>query len=778
MPRETLLDFFHDFEGLASEFLIYDDGFRTERFTYQQVAASAHAFAASLRDHNIQAGDRIILYGENRPEWLMALWGTLLAGVVAVPIDFRSSLDLVQRIDVIVQAKIILAGNEVDLPASDRIWPLAQLSKATGTSLPTNVSRDQTAEILFTSGATADPKGVIITHRNILANIVPVEGEVRKYLRYAKPFAPIRFLNLLPLSHMFGQAMATFIPPMLPGVVVFMRGYHPHEILRQIRTRRISVLVSVPQILEILREHLLQRFPELKDAKPDGSRWYMRWWRYRKIHDLFGWKFWIFIVGAAPLAPDLEAFFSNLGFLVIQGYGLTETAPIVTMNHPFHARKGTVGKPIGGVEVKIANDGEILVRGDNVTTGYYGQEHSEAFAGGWFHTGDIGAFTENGELKILGRKKEVIVTPEGLNVFPEDVEQILNRQPGVRDSAVIGQDRVHAVLILDPGVDAGNVVSQANAQLADYQRIRSHSLWPYAEFPRTEGTRKLKRHEIAKGTPPPEKRPKFDSSVPPESLTSLERVERMVALGAEESEVQTPLPEEAIEFPVWNRSRLARLLRRILLPGFLLPLTRLFAWLHIEGRENLAGMKGPVVFASNHQSYLDVPVILAALPASFRYRTAPAMRKEFFHDHFHGRSFTNSLNYYLSTWLFNAFPIPQREAGALETLRYMGELANQQQCVLIFPEGFMTIAGEMSPFQPGVGMIAAKLDLPVVPIRLFGLDRVLHRSWKMARPGRVRVVIGKPIRLEGSDYLASARAVEAAVKTLLPSEKGSADENH
>jgi len=231
------------------------------------------------------------------------------------------------------------------------------------------------------------------------------------------------------------------------------------------------------------------------------------------------------------------------------------------------------------------------------------------------------------------------------------------------------------------------------------------------------------------------------------------------------------LPEEEVAFPIWNRTRLARALRRILLPGFLLPLTRLFAWVHTQGRENLKDVEPPVIFAANHQSYLDVPVILAALPRKFRYRAAPAMRKEFFHDHFHAHSFTNSLNYYLSTWLFNAFPIPQREAGALEALRYIGELANEQQCILIFPEGRMTDAGEISPFQPGVGMIAAKLDLPVVPIRLYGLDHVLHKTWKMARPGRVRVVIGKPLRVEGSDYLASARAVETALKGLLPSGK-------
>lgn len=770
MPRETLLDFFQDFAELPNEFLIYDDGFRSRGYRYDEVAAKARSFAARLRAAGIGKDDKVILYGENRPEWIIAWWGSLLEGVIAVPIDYRSSSEFVGRIDRIVNAKAIVTGDETALPDSPKIWKFASLNDGQpGTLTSPLIEKDQVAEIIFTSGATAEPKGVVITHRNILANIVPVEGEVHKYRKYARPFSPIRFLNLLPLSHMFGQAMATFIPPMLPGVVVFMRGFNPKEILRQIRTRRISVVVSVPQILEILREYLLQTFPDLKNIQPHSMHWTLRWWRYRKIHRLFGWKFWSFIVGAAPLPASLEAFFSELGFLVIQGYGLTETAPIVTLNHPFHARQGTVGKPIGGVEVKIADDGEILVRGDNVTAGYYQrpEETAKAFEDGWFHTGDIGVFKENGELAILGRKKEMIVTPEGLNVFPEDIESLLNRLPGVRDSATIGTDRVQAVLILDPGVDAGGIVRQANAQLLDHQRIRSVSIWPYAEFPRTEGTGKLKRHEIAKGTPPQANQNKFDINVPLESLTSLERVERMVALGLDESEITgAPHPPAPTDFPKWNRGTLARVSRRILQALFILPLTRLFAHIRREGLENLQNVAAPAIFASNHQSYMDVPAILAALPPRWRSQVAPAMRKEFFEAHFHGRSFSNSLNYYLSAWLFNAFPIPQREPGALDTLRYMGEMSNEKWCVLIFPEGKMTRDGEIAPFQPGVGMIASKLAIPVIPIRIEGLNQVLHPTWKMARMGKVRIAFGSPLYLKGDDYLAQARQVEEAVKAL------------
>src|ERR1700722_3367610 len=279
MPRDTLLDFFQDFAGLEDEFLIYDDGFHARHFRYREIAERARAFAARLREAQIGRDDKVILYGENRPEWIVALWGCLLEGVIAVPIDYRASKEFVDRVHAIVGARLVLTGDEAGMYDGEA-------SAASPQAVA--ITKDQTAEIIFTSGATAEPKGVIITHRKILPNIVPVETEVKKYLRYAGPFAPIRFLNLLPLSHMFGQAMATFIPPMLPGVVIFMRGYTPNEILRQIRTRRISVLVSVPQILEILRTHLIQTFPELRQRKPRKGHWLRRWWRYRKVHRLFG----------------------------------------------------------------------------------------------------------------------------------------------------------------------------------------------------------------------------------------------------------------------------------------------------------------------------------------------------------------------------------------------------------------------------------------------------------------------------------------------------------
>ena len=377
------------------------------------------------------------------------------------------------------------------------------------------ISRDDVTQIIFTSGATAEPKGVVIRHRNVLANIVPVEREVMKYRKYARPFHPLRFLNLLPLSHMFGQSMASSIPPMVRGTVIFTRSFNPHDVVSLIHRRRISVLVCVPKILSVLREHVVRVFPETAEPPPPGISIPGRWWKYRRVHRAFGLKFWAFVVGAAPLPPDIEEFFGRLGFAVIQGYGLTETAPIVTLNHPFKTSKGSVGTPIAGVEVRIAEDGEILVRGENVTSGYFdpgsgirdpGSETrnpgSRVFdSEGWLHTGDIGERDAQGRLFIKGRKKEMIVRPDGLNVFPEDVERALDAQEGVRESAVVGvvdgaEERVHAVLVLEPGVDPSVVLRRANAQLQDHQRIRTSSTWPASELPRTEGTRKLKRRAI------------------------------------------------------------------------------------------------------------------------------------------------------------------------------------------------------------------------------------------------------------------------------------------
>ena len=389
------------------------------------------------------------------------------------------------------------------------------------------------------------------------------------------------------------------------------------------------------------------------------------------MHRRFGWKFWSFVVGAAPLDPALEEFWGKLGYVVIQGYGLTETAPVATLNHPFDTKKGTVGKPISGVEIRVAPDGEVLLRGENITPGYFG-EGSLRDPEGWLHTGDIGELDADNRLKILGRKKEMIVSPDGLNVFPEDVEHVLDAIGGVRESAVVpakqgAREQVHAVLVLEPDADPEAIVSEANGRLKPYQRIRGFSVWPQASLPRTSGTKKLKRVEIAASVAGPANDGtqtgdsvsdvirkfaggrQIDSatSLDDLALSSLDRIQLMMELeqrtGASMDESQfarartvgdlahlAPAVQESFSFPEWNRSKASQWLRRIALPGFLLPLARIFAWVKAEGLENVDNLSPPVIFASNHQSHFDVPAILSALPPKWRYRLAPAMAEGIF----------------------------------------------------------------------------------------------------------------------------------------------------
>jgi long-chain acyl-CoA synthetase len=837
VQRNTLIDFFSDLAGIRGEFLVYDDGYRRRAHTYEDVARAARGFAARLAAAGFTKGDKVVFWGENRPEWVAAYWGCLLCGIIAVPIDYRSSAEFVLKVRALVDARMVLTGDEVaQLPgghAFQFVWPFADFDwRADGPMPSVPISRDDVIQIIFTSGATAEPKGVVIRHRNVLANIVPVEREVLKYRKYAWPFHPLRFVNLLPLSHMFGQSMASNIPPMVRGTVIFTRSFNPHDLLRLIKTRRVSVLVCVPKILDVLREHIVHAFPEAAEPPPPGTSIPGRWWKYRRVHSAFGFKFWAFVVGAAPLPPEVEEFWRRLGFAVVQGYGLTETAPIVTLNHPFKTSKGSVGTAIQGVEIRIADDGEILVRGENVTSGYYVAETPNAQrptpntdsvfdSEGWLHTGDIGERDAQGRLFIKGRKKEMIVTPDGLNVFPEDVERVLDEQPGVRESAVVGaidgsQERVHAVLVVDPGTDIDAVIREANTRLQDHQRIRTASTWPGSALPRTEGTRKLKRSAIrdwvrAGGAPVPT--PTGDSlesllarfahgravsgatTLDELGLSSLERVELMVAL---EDRFETRLDEgrfsevasvadlrrlveapaaveaveEPVEFPSWNRAWPVRLVRRLSQATWIVPLTRAFAYARVEGLEHLRGIDGPVVFASNHQSHMDVPVIISALPGRWRARVAPAMAKEFFKAHFFPADhswrewFTNSLNYYLAAFFFNAFPLPQREAGARQTLKYIGELTGMGWSILIFPEGMRSPTGQLKPFRGGIGMIGSRLDIPIVPVRLDDVDRLMPVGGTFVKPGRVRVTFGAALRLRGDDYAALAAQVEDAVRSL------------
>lgn len=567
------------------------------------------------------------------------------------------------------------------------------------------ITRNDIAQILFTSGTTAEPRGVVLTHGNFLANLEPLERGIDPYRKYERWFHPLRFVSLVPLSHVFGQFMTLFVPPLLGAAVVFESSANSPEITRTVKRERATALIAVPRMLDVLRGGIERDFESrgeshwLKSAfdNAKGRKFLRRAWMFRRIHERFGWKFWAFISGGAALSGDTEDFFRRMGYAVVQGYGMTETASLISLNHPFRAAEGSVGKILPGREFRLAEDGEILVRGENVATGYWQAGALQPSSReGWLRTGDLGEVDAEGNLRFRGRKKNVIVTAAGLNVYPEDLEAALRKQPGVRDCVVLpfergGNAEPCAVVLGSDSEDAATraAIEGANAMLAEYQRMRMWIVWPEFDFPRTatgkprlpliaaraaeilsvprgEGAAKA---AAVSGPVAPSGAPSgtlkdllaaFTSPRAPSGhleqelgLSSLDRVELLSTL---EEKFHVELNETAFSqaktvadverllrqptarrteyvYPRWTQREPVRWLRLAAYYALVWPATQILAHPKIVGRENLRSVRGPVLVISNHVTRrADIGLILAALPLQFRHRLATAMVGETLQD--------------------------------------------------------------------------------------------------------------------------------------------------
>ncbi|MCM3906423.1 MAG: AMP-binding protein [Pyrinomonadaceae bacterium] len=500
-------------------------GLRHVRWSYEQLVLTARRIARELESHGIAKGERVLLCGENSPEWVAAFWGCLLRGAVVVPLDKESTDQFVISVRQQTDAKLVMASSRVAvierLAAGGELLnvPLLTLDEQSEMSAPHSsepypfegVDESTLVEIIFTSGTTSTPKGVLLTHGNLLANLLPIEAEIRKYVKWERFFHPLRFLNLVPLSHVFGQFMGIFVPQLLGAEVHFHDTLNPAEILRRTRESRISVIVTVPRVLDSLREWVERnhaardRLSTLEEriAAAKRANFLRRWWMFRHVHRDFGWKFWAFLSGGATLDQQTETFWRRLGFAVLQGYGMTETASLISVTHPFKGVHGSIGKLMPGYEVKLDETGEIIVRGASVSPGYWtAAGRINRTPDDWLHTGDMGELDDAGNLSFKGRKKDVVVTAAGLNIYPEDLEEAINRQPEVRASCVIKWSSTHgieplAVLILrDSTASAEAAIERANQSLAEHQRIRRWYVWMEPDFPRTV-TYKVIKGEVA-----------------------------------------------------------------------------------------------------------------------------------------------------------------------------------------------------------------------------------------------------------------------------------------
>jgi long-chain acyl-CoA synthetase len=809
MLRQSILEYFQAGSRPGDEMaVVWRRGYKIERWKYKQLLACAAWFANELDGRGINRGEHVLIWGENSGEWIAAFLGCAARGVVAVPMDAIASADFAGRVAAEVKARLVVASRENvinEVPAL--YFDEFRSGASTAEWQPLETKRSETVEIIFTSGTTAEPRGVVLTHGNLLANLEPIECEFQKHKRYEHYVHPLRILDLVPLSHIFGQIMGVFIPQIFGATVSFMDSLRPPEVAGVIRSEKINVLVTVPRVAESLQDKIERDFEfDGKSAdfrerfrRAEGQHFLRRWWMFRKIHRQFGWRFWAIVSGGAALSKDVEQFWGRLGYAVIQGYGLTETTATVSLNHPFKLTKGSIGKAMPGMDVKLSQTGEILVRGENVAAGYFqnGNVAPVLDEEGWFHTGDLGERDENGALFFKGRSKNVIVTPEGMNIYPGDLEAALRAQAEVKDCVVVGLERdgnaeACAVLILrEPTADAPGVVGRANQSLAQYQQIRQWRVWPEADFPRTptqkpligEIRKKLETGASARSTGLREWISNWQNGGERDilqasnleadlNLSSMDRVdllayledryqveidETQFAKATTVSDLEALLRQPAqvepdFPFVLWPRRWPITWIRDGAFYLLVCPAALILGWPRVRGNENLRRLNGPALFVCNHVTTIDLGILLPALSADVRRRLTVGMGGERLRSMRHPPREQNffwkiyqQTQYGLLAALMNIFPLPQRSA-VRETFSFVGELIDAGWNVLIFPEGALTQDGKLLPFRTGIGVLASQLNVPVVPLRIDGLYELREAGKIFVGSGKIRISVGEPIQ--------------------------------
>jgi len=818
----------------TKEAITYIKGFKPQRINYALLYRKICDVLYYLRKKGIKPGDKIAIWSENRPEWVYLLFAAIAHGVIVVPLDAKASFEFAKKISSLTKCKLFFKGitvkgthpeiETVEIASLD-LLPHGDISFD---SCFVAIPDEHLCEIVFTSGTTGEPKGVMLTHKNIFANI----QSINKIFTVKKDF---RFLSILPLSHMFEQTIGMLLPFYAHASIVYLETLKPTALIDYIREERVTNMIVVPRVLEAIsnaiknkvkkagKEELFNKLLRFCKNKP----LFLKKIVFRKVHNSFG-NFKFFVCGGAPLSESIERFFEDMGFIVVQGYGMTEAAPVITCNLPASKKIGSIGKAIPDVDIKLTEKGEIIVKGENVFSGYYENKKAteETLKEGWLYTGDIAEDDNEGFYFIKGRVKNMIVTPDGLNVYPEDIESILKAIEGVKDACVLGLEAenkkgelVHASLLLEEeSTDAKSIIDKANAQLSNYQKIRSFTVYPYDDFPRTT-TLKIKKslvketvlallsgESIEKSKRPSDRIAELilkvvnvkvedikDEAVLATDL-QMSSIDRIELLSLIEQELGVTIDEELVtdkstvadiksliqkaEKPKPSKFRYYQMHSYMKFPRFFFqefvirPLLKLFIKFEIFDRENLKLINEPVIFVANHQSYLDVPALYITMPKKLSLVTAPAAWEEFFIvedssgiSAFFRKIFYRLL-YELTVFFINIFPFPQSKS-ARQSMVYAGKLLDNGFNILIFPEGAMTKDGEIHDFMQGIGIILKNIEAKVVPIYLDGLFEIYPKHRIIPKKGKVKIRFGKPLKIDRSKTPQEiTQFVEKAVREL------------
>ena len=822
----TLVDFLDEVGRKYSSLdaLLYKPGFRYQRWSYDRLWNESGQVATLLQERGLSKGDQAIIWGPNCPQWVLAFFGCLRAGVVVIPLDLRSAPDYVERVISRISPKVAFTSRFT--PKGDTTLNMPELpfedleSDIYGLPEPQDVEigGDDLAEVMFTSGTTGDPKGVMLTHCNLTANI---EG----ITQYITCDTSSRLLSILPLSHMYEQMGGLLTVLHFGASVTYPTSRQPTVLARTMRERQITTMLLVPQGLELLMNGIEREVRRQgKEALWGKLMWLaahtpynLRRRLFGRVHKQFGGKLDFIVSGGAALDPELGGKWELMGVKILQGYGATEASPVIS-NHTLEERRPeSVGRPLPNVGLKISGEGEILVRGDSISPGYWDapDQTATAFEDDWYKTGDLGYFDEYGFLRIRGRMKDMIVLPSGQNVYPDDIQAVLNRHPNVTDSAVVGLEQgtsmeVHAALLLEGVKDAGPIVAWANERLAEQQRIKGYTVWPEEDFPRTH-TLKVKKPQLVERLQDNAMANPIDvhahssalqggdrdlpaiisevavlnfTVLTPDmtlgddlNLDSLGRVELLSAIEAElgvyvdESEVGPETTVSQLEsivaegvnnppmtrFPEWGMTWWCRMFRGFLQRSLMFPVLKLPYGVTVKGRQHLGALNGPVLFAANHCLGLDNPLIIEAIPNRLRRRLAIAAS---------ARHWKHPVLRFVDPLLGNGFPLAQ-EGPIRPSLENMGKIIDNGWSVLIYPEGKLTVGGPMRSFMNGTGMVAVESRLPVVPLKVDVKQLGDPLTFPIRKRGSVEIRFGQPLRFRpGTDYHEATREIEAAVRAL------------
>lgn len=489
--------------------------------TYEELLESANKLAGYFQEQGIKKGDRIAILSDSGPEWGTAFFASVISGAIAVPLDIKLTYEelnplLSDASPVIICASSSLAEIADRLKAEvhsvNEVFIMDKNSYTGSSAENPKISEhdpDETMLLVYTSGTTGPPKGVMITFRNILS-------QFRDFDKIYNLTSRQSLISILPLNHMF-EITTGFLAQLYRGSqIAYLHKLYPKTFLKCAQERKITMLVAVPEFLKVLKEAIEKELTKSSKAEKNLFKLcfkmsqyipvkFLRKFLFFKIHKKLGGKLREFISGGAPLDNEIAEFFTRVGIPVYQGYGLTETGPVVSGNTPGHNRIGSVGKPLPGVQVKISGQGEIMVKGPNVMKGYYNRPDLTEEAidkNGWFHTGDLGEFDDGGYLYVTGRLKNVIVLSEGEKIQPEEVEEILSKSSLIKEICVIGwpekaAEKVIAIIVPESEINKETIKKEVNKMsksLTSYKKPQEIILRT-EELPKTT-TGKVKRRAI------------------------------------------------------------------------------------------------------------------------------------------------------------------------------------------------------------------------------------------------------------------------------------------